>query len=154
MSLLSICIATCGACWASGRVAGQAASDTTRPTTAVHEYSDFFVTISASRADVEGLARPSAAGGAHQGLAPRRHVVERAEGHHVVAAVASALDTREHPAEVDRALAGAEVLLVSPVAVGHAHLAATAEIHGVEEAVDALGEDRKSTRLNSSHVAI
>jgi len=60
-----------------------------------------------------------------------------------VAAVASALDTREHPPEVDRALTGAEVLLVSPVAVGHAHLAATAEIHGVEEAVDALGDQMR-----------
>ena len=60
-----------------------------------------------------------------------------------MAAVAPALDPLEHPPEVDRALAGAKVILVSTVVVGHTHLAAAPEIHGVEEAVDALGNEMR-----------
>src|SRR4030095_2706463 len=93
------------------------------------------------------------AGRAHECFASLQHVVERPEGHHVVARVAAALDPGEHPLEVDRALARAQVLLVSAVAVGHPHLAAVPDVpralarapdvHRVEEAVDPFGDEMR-----------
>src|SRR5262249_45346574 len=46
-----------------------------------------------------------------------------------------------HPREVDRAFARTQVFLVTPVAVSQAHLATPAEVHRIEEAIDALGDE-------------
>src|SRR5262245_61724759 len=84
-------------------------------------------------------AARSASGSAREGFASLQHVVQGSEGHHVVAAIAAALDAREHPPEVDRALARTQVFFVAAVAVGQPYLAAATEIHRVEEPVDTFG---------------
>src|ERR671922_2267375 len=70
-----------------------------------------------------------------------QHVVEAAECLHVVAAVAARLDRGEHRGKVDRAFAGAQVLLVRAPAVGEAHLAAAAHVEPGDEGLDAVGLD-------------
>src|SRR6185295_9241811 len=73
-----------------------------------------------------------------QDLAAFEHVLARAEGQHVVPAIATPLEAPEHLGEIDGALAGLQVLLVIAAVVGQPDLAAARDAEGIEEAPDTL----------------
>src|ERR1700675_4740348 len=78
------------------------------------------------------------AGRPDQDLAALEHVLARAEGQHIVTAIATLLEAPEHLGEIDGALTGLQVLLVVAAVVGHPHFAAARETDGIEKAPDAL----------------
>src|SRR5678816_1074766 len=89
---------------------------------------------------VRGLSKKASGGAGHpdQDLAALEHILARAEGQHVVAAITTPLEALEHLGEIDGALAGLQVLLVVTAVVGQPHLAAALEADGIEKAANAL----------------